>query len=139
MQSSSSSTDAKRDSSISSNPVPKIVLNNESVQHILREMDKIKRSSRAKKIAKCESLILFMVCSVRKKQADHLLQTTIIWALVNILKINVNLIRNLMLQAGVPVILSEILRGRNLTRTVQEYASELCTFLWFVTPYAYSQ
>ena len=110
---------------------PKILEQNKAVRKIVWNLESISRCrSETNKLVRCEQLILMMVSRMRKTDSDHLLHTTALWALINMLKFNPGYIRQVMLQAGVPTILSDILRGKNLTVSAKTYASRLFLFLW---------
>ena len=68
-------------------------------------------------VHKCEDIINFIVLSLRKQSpryADHLLQATTVWALISILRIEPVHGRNVMIHAGVPAVLYEILKSAKL-------------------------
>jgi len=112
--------------------VPQLIVNDKTAHRILTDFDKVKKYSGNKRIRKSEDLIFHIVCLVRKKEVDHLLQTTIIWVLINLLSKNPLTIRSIMLRAGVPTILHGFLSGQDLATTTKQYASELCLYLWYV-------
>ncbi len=112
---------------------PGLISGDNLVRKFLKDLEKINRTKeQPKKLHRCEELILSIVSSLRKKQPDHLRQTTAIWILMNILKIDTLVTRGMMISAGVPTVLHEFLQSRNLTKTTQQYASELCFYLWYV-------
>lgn len=66
--------------------------------------------------------------SVRRER-DHLLETTTIWALTHILRVDSRYTKEVMLGAGVPGLLFDIMSSHSLTGATRQYASELCFFL----------
>ncbi len=99
------------------------------VNIILRDLEKIKNSKPNRKLKRCEHLIFYIVHSLRKAGDDHLLHTTVIWVLVTIFRIFPDDTKSVMLEAGVPAILLEIIKLGNLSGTSRQYASELCFYL----------
>ncbi len=102
-----------------------------TVGSILRDLERIKKITRNRKkmLMKSEYLINFIVLTLRKKHSDHLLQATTVWVLINILKIEPNHMKNVMLSAGVPGMLYDILKSEVLRGSTRHYASELCFFI----------
>ncbi len=111
---------------------PKLTTDNKIVQIILRDFEKVKKlkNNIDQLIKGTEILVHFIVTSIRRKTTDHLLQTTTIWVLINVLRLQPTVIRQIMLSAGVPGVLYEIMRSELLTGATRAYASELCFFLW---------
>ena len=66
---------------------------------------------------------------VEQYQHDHLLETTTIWALIHMLRMDSQYMKEVMLGAGVPGVLYEIMSSHSLTGATRQYASELCFFL----------
>ncbi len=109
--------------------VPNIRVGDKIIRKILEDLHSIKKS-KGNKLKRCESLIFYIVTTLRKKQHDHLYQTTSVWALMNILKIDPKINRIVMLHAGVPSILHDFMRSQLLTKSTRQYTSELCYYLW---------
>lgn len=103
--------------------------NDKRVHSILRDLEKIKNSKLSKKLKRCEHLIYYITGSLRKYPDDHLLQTTSIWVLINIFRLLPDETKNVMIEAGVPGCLYEILKSNKLSGTSRQYASELCFYL----------
>eukprot|EP01041_Mallomonas_annulata_P004735 gene4735-9404_t len=121
-----------------SNPppsIPNLIVGDQIVRKILKDLEKVQKSKDSKRLNRCGELIMFIVSSLRKKNNDHLHQTTAVWALMNILKIDTQNTRPMMLESGVPSVLHEFLQSRSLTKTTRQYASELCYFLCSRDPY----
>jgi len=131
------------------------------VQTILRDLDKIKRGRSQRRLQKCERLIHFIVQQLRASlrrssgyndddddeegdeekapgltlaEHDHLLETTTIWALIHMFRMDPEYLKEVMVGAGVPSILFEIMSAHSLTGATRSYASELCFFLCSDTP-----
>ena len=106
--------------------------NNQVVKSILKDLEKIKRVQN-KKSDKCaqkiEHLVYFIVQTMRRVHSDHLMQTTVIWVLINLLRINYQFSRKVMVVAGIPGVLFEIMSAHVLSGATRQYASELCYFL----------
>ena len=94
----------------------------------LSDVKKIKKLS-TKKNQKIEKLIFFIVQTLRRLAADHLIETTSIWVLINLIEENAEFSRKVMLHAGVPGVLYGILNSHTLAGATREYASQLCTYL----------
>ena len=122
------------------------------VQCILHDLDRIKRGRSRRRLQKCEKLIYYIVQQLRSRRAaggyddegvggveqehyhDHLLETTAIWALIHMLRMDSHLMKEVMIGAGVPGILYDIMSGHSLTGATRQYASELCFFLCSTGP-----
>lgn len=61
---------------------------------------------------------------------DHMLHSTALWVLIQICRSNPLTMRPLMLGAGMPSLIVDIIKANVLTGTTRHYASELCSFLW---------
>jgi hypothetical protein len=109
--------------------VPNILVGDKIIRKILHDLESIKNSKK-NKLKRCELLIFYIVSTLRKEQHDHLYQTTSVWALMNILKIDPKVNRIVMLHAGVPSILHNFMRSKLLTKSTRQYTSELCYYLW---------
>ena len=89
--------------------VPKrVVTGNKNVQKILGDLEKIKKAAKTKKPAKlhamCEELVYHVVNVVRNLvDRDHLIETSVIWALITILRIEPHSNKAVMMSAGVPL------------------------------------
>ena len=94
----------------------------------LSDIKKIKKLS-TKKYQKIEKLIFFIVQTLRRLSADHLIETTSIWVLINLIEENAEFSRKVMLHAGVPGVLYGILNSHTLAGATREYASQLCSYL----------
>ena len=90
---------------------PVLTTGHKIVQILLRDLEKARKctSKPEKLLARCEDLIFFVVSEMRKSLGDHLLQTTTVWVLINILRLEPILTRQIMITNGVPGILYEIL------------------------------
>lgn len=90
---------------------PSLTEGNKTVQLILHDLDKAKKcsSNPAKLRSRCEDIVFLAVSVMRKSIGDHLLQTTVVWALINILRLDPTISKNIMLLNGVPGILHQIL------------------------------
>ena len=113
-------------------PVPPVLNGRDhKVQAFLRDLEKIRTSKRPRKqIKRCEDLIYRVVQALRRTdQPDHLTATTGIWTLISIFRLFPEPMKELMLAAGVPGVLFEILKSGILTGSMRQYTSELCFFL----------
>ena len=93
----------------------KIGKSNSIVKNILKDMEKIKRSKHPKSEQACgkiEKLVYFIVQTLRRMNSDHLLQTTVIWVLITLLRLNYDFSRKMMVAAGVPGALYDIMSVR---------------------------
>ena len=112
--------------------LPRIAMGDKVVGIILTDLESIKKSRGQRQLEKSQYLIHYISQQLRKSQAsDNLLQTTAIWALINIFRINPEETRSIMLQAGIPGVLLDVIRG-GITGVSRQYASELCFFLRYV-------
>jgi len=106
--------------------------NNQVVKSILKDLEKIKRipNKHSEKCAqKIEKLVYFIVQTLRRVHSDHLLQTTVIWVLITLLRANYQFSRKIMVASGIPGVLFEIMSAHVLSGATRQYASELCFFL----------
>ena len=109
---------------------PKLSSGDARVQGFLRDLEKIKTTQRhRKKLKRCETLIYRVVQSLRKTKTDHLLYTTAVWTLVQIFRLFPETMKEVMLAAGVPALLYEVLHSGLLSGSMRQYTSELCFFL----------
>ena len=100
------------------------------INKIMVELDKLAHAEKKdKRIKRAEKLTLYVKNALRERGEDHLLQTTAIWALINIFRVDADSARRMMLDAGIPSILYDILSSQTLTAASRQYASELCFFL----------
>lgn len=110
--------------------LPRIAVGDKVVGIILTDLENVKHSRGRRQMEKCQCFINYIAQALRKsREGDHLLQTTAIWALINVFRINPEETRYFMLQAGIPGALLDILKGGQLTGVSRQYASELCFFL----------
>lgn len=111
----------------------RLTTGNRNVRKILEDLEKIRKLTKtaalSKLATKCEDLIYFVVNTVRNSDKDHLLETTVIWVLINLLRFEPVSTKRIMMSAGVPGILHNILASPLLTGATRSYASELCYFL----------
>lgn len=113
---------------------PDLATGDKVSRNILRDLDKIQKLRPPKQLILVENLIYYIVISLRKTKTDNLLQTTTIWALINLLAVDEDISRHAMLSAGIPGVLYDIMASDTLAGSTRQYASELCHFLWY---YAY--
>jgi len=100
------------------------------INKIMVELDKLAHAEKKeKRIKRAEKLTLYVKNALRERGDDHLLQTTAIWALINVFRVDADSARRMMLDAGIPSILYDILSSQTLTSASRQYASELCFFL----------
>ena len=103
---------------------PPIVAGNKNVQRILRDLEKIKKAAKSTKVgklhARSEELVYFIVNLVRNsKERDHLLETSVIWALISILRLEPHSGKAMMMSAGVPGALHTIIASPVLAATTR--------------------
>lgn len=98
---------------------------------MLKDLEKIQSIKPPKQLMMCEALIFNIVFTLRKANDDHLLQTTAVWVLINLLRVDVEICRKAMLDSGVPSVLYSIMSGLHLSGATRQYASELCHYLWY--------
>ena len=101
------------------------------VQCILRDVEKIRfyTKKRSKQVKIAENLVYYIVQSLDNSNTDHLLHTTTIWSLMTIYKLFPKELKPVMLAAGVPRVLYDVIKADLLTGSTRQYASELCFFL----------
>lgn len=110
--------------------LPRLAVGDKVVGILLKDLELVKKSRGSKRIEKAEYLINYIAHELRKsKSSDHLLQTTSIWVLINLFRLEPEETRPLMLSSGVPGALLDMLRGQQITGVSRQYASELCFFL----------
>jgi hypothetical protein len=56
------------------------------INKILKDLDHILKNRTEKRLLRSRELIVYIVYSLRHRSEDHLLQTTAIWALINIFR-----------------------------------------------------
>lgn len=99
------------------------------VYAMLRDLDKIKTSKKKKQVKRCELLINYIAQCLRKCTDDHLLHTTSIWVLITIFRLFPVETKEMMIEAGIPGCLYEVIKDGNLNGSSRQYASELCFYL----------
>ena len=111
---------------------PRFKLGDKFVAHLLTELDMIKamkQGRREARLKRCEQLIREIIRLTKDNRSDHLLVTTAVWILVSLIRLDSQL-RNVMIDAGVPGLLSEVLRFPRVTDATRAYSGELCSALW---------
>jgi hypothetical protein len=111
---------------------PRMTTGDKRVSAMLRDLEKIKNTPRkqmTKRQKRCDTLIYYIVQSLRKAEHDHLLQTTAVWIFVNLCRLLPETARETMLNSGVQTILYDSIRSDKLTGATRQYASELCYYL----------
>lgn len=109
--------------------LPRLKSGDHRIHAILRDLDKIKGSKPKWKLKRCEQLIYFIAQSLRKGNEDHLLHTTTIWVLISIFRMFPRDVKPIMLQAGIPSALYDMIKCGSLSGSSRQYASELCFYL----------
>ena len=108
-----------------------IISNAQVIKKIVRHLnDVVSISDYDNRIYEAQKLVLEIKFQFRYQQNDHLFQTTAIWVLINIFRINPSWARTMMIECGIPSVLCEVLRNDSLAGASKAYASELCRFLW---------
>lgn len=104
---------------------------NKTAKIILKDLADIKKMKKqgAKKNQKIEKLIFFIVQTLRRLDPDHLIETTSIWVLINLIEISAAFARKAMMAAGIPGVLYGILNSHSLAGATRKYASDLCMYL----------
>lgn len=104
---------------------------NKTAKIILKDLSDIKKMKKqgAKKNQKIEKLIFFIVQTLRRLDPDHLIETTSIWVLINLVEVNASFSRKVMMAAGIPGVLYGILNSHSLAGATRKYASDLCMYL----------
>ena len=110
---------------------------NEIVHLLLDEYKQIMKINSTKKqllLNEFENLTYKIVYTLRKSSYDHILMTTSLYILINILKnsnIDHTVMKNKMIHAGVQNILINILSKESIAiESTKQYANELCFYLW---------
>lgn len=113
---------------------PQLTTGNKRVQSILRDVEKIRfyTKKRQKQLKISENLVYYIVQSLSRVQTDHLLHTTTIWAMMTIYKLFPLEMKEVMLAAGIPRVLFDVIKADLLTGSTRQYASELCFHLRYV-------
>jgi len=106
------------------------IIGEKGTRAVLKDLEKVQKCRPPKQLMLAESLVFNIVFTLRKSFDDHLLQTTAIWVLINLLRIEIELVRKAMIDAGVPAVLYEIMSSTSLSGAARQYASELCHYLW---------
>lgn len=119
---------------------PPLQTNNAKVNLILSALDKCQKSKSnnpEKRAQRIEKLIYDIVTSLRSqsRHSDHLLQTTSIWVLMQLLRLDSELSRDVMLRVGTAGVLYDIMKGGVLAGVTRQYATELCFYLSSSHPY----
>lgn len=110
---------------------PRFKLGDKFVAHLLTELDMIKAMKQVRREARlkrCEQLIREIIRLTKDNRSDHLLVTTAVWILVSLIRLDSQL-RNVMIDSGVPGLLSEVLRFPHVTDATRAYSGELCSAL----------
>lgn len=58
------------------------------INKILKDLDHILKNKTEKRLQKSKEIIVYIVYSLRHRSDDHLLQTTAIWALINVFRMD---------------------------------------------------
>lgn len=97
----------------------------------MEEFEKAKESKdNDERVDRLEQLIYRILASMRRALNDHILLTTCIWIMLNIMRAS-DRMKDIMLNAGVQGILCDILQNDVLIRgPIRQYANELCYKLW---------
>ena len=115
---------------------PRLHMGNKLVSEILRNLEKAQRSKVEKRPQRIEKLVHMITYQLKRAHAgDHLLQTTSIWALINVYRLEPEVSKEIMMFLGVPGVLVDILKSGLLSGATRQYASELCYFLCSSDPY----
>jgi hypothetical protein len=109
--------------------VPRLDAGNKRVHSILRDLEKIRNSKKSKQVKRCDFLIHYIAQSLRKCPEDHLLHTTAIWVLITIFRLFPVQTKDIMISAGIPGQLFDIMKTGTLNGSSKQYASELCFYL----------
>lgn len=118
--------------------IPGRIQNAQGVSHtLLTQYESISKRKNSKKRDKMlEGLIHHIVHVLRRSRGENLLQTTAIWILSSILRLeggdDANFQKNIMVAAGIPGVVHDILLENKMSGSTREYASELCFYLWLV-------
>eukprot|EP00601_Ochromonadales_sp_CCMP2298_P031201 CAMPEP_0173332098 /NCGR_PEP_ID=MMETSP1144-20121109/4172_1 /TAXON_ID=483371 /ORGANISM="non described non described, Strain CCMP2298" /LENGTH=390 /DNA_ID=CAMNT_0014276961 /DNA_START=103 /DNA_END=1272 /DNA_ORIENTATION=+ len=115
---------------------PRLSTGDKRVQVFLRDLEKVKTSRRPhKQLKRSEELIHRIVHTLRRSDSDHILFTTCIWTLISLFRLFPEPIKEVMLGAGVPGVLHDVLLTGMLSGSMRQYTSELCFFLASNQPY----
>ena len=101
---------------LTKHPLSKSNLTAKTILKDLSDVKKIKKLSTKKNQKRIEKLIYFIVQTLRRLTADHLIETTSIWVLINLIEENAEFSRRVMLHAGVPGVLCGILNSHTSWR-----------------------
>jgi hypothetical protein len=103
---------------------------NKTAKIVLKDLADIKKMKKgAKKNQKIEKLIFFIVQTLRRLECDHLIETTSIWVMINLIEVNAGFAKRVMMNSGVPGVLYSILNSHSLAGATRKYASDLCMYL----------
>ena len=110
---------------------PQLSSGNKRVESILRDVEKIRFyiKKRGKQLKVSENLVYYIVQSLTKVTTDHLLHTTTIWALMTLFKLFPLEMKEVMLAAGIPRVLFDVIKSEVVTGCTRQYCSELCFHL----------
>ena len=103
---------------------------NTNVKKLLQSFELVKSSKNIhKRLKRCGTLIYKVTSTLRHAEPDHLYQTTSIWVLINLFRMDPKSVKEIMIHSGIPGVLYDILHSRSLTGSTRQYASELCFYL----------
>ena len=108
---------------------PSEIHSDKAVRRILKTLNKLRSSKAADRIKKCEELTRFITKTMKDRMHDDLLQTTALWSLLNLLRMNTKSIQPIMLRCGVPGVIYDVMSMSRPQHT-SHYSSQLCTLLW---------
>ena len=110
---------------------PKISVGDKQVKGLLQDLNHLKTHPEMKLPKKNHLGGLLTRTTIRllkDNMSDHLLITTLLWILVSLLRID-SCFHSILLDAGAPGALVEILQDPTVTDVAKEYASELTSAL----------
>ena len=102
-----------------------------TLQRILKQVEKLKRMEAGDvRNEKTEHFVRFVLDMMRKRPHDSLLQSTSLWSLLTLVSIDKQDVIQVMLRAGVSVVLHNIMKDDALAPPATAYASQLISLLW---------
>jgi hypothetical protein len=102
-----------------------------TLNRILKQVEKIKKLKAGDaRDRRMEEFIRYVLDTMKKRKSDNLLQSTSIWALLSLVSVDRRATVQIMLKAGVSIVLYDIIKLEHLAAPTKKYASDLISILW---------
>jgi len=101
-----------------------------TLNRILKQVEKIKKMKGGDvRDRRMEEFIRFVLQIMKKRRSDNLLLSTSIWALLSLVSVDRRATVQVMLKAGVSIVLYDIVKHEQLAPPTKKYASDLISIL----------